>query len=242
MNLDYEFMKQTFVASLGGIPVTLFITVVSLLVAVPLGFLMAMIRDGKKHKVWKAVFDIYASFVRGVPMIVQIMLMYVLLPDILKAFVNLLHLSFDIYAVPNLAYAILLFILWTTSFLSETFRAGLHTVSKGQYEAAVSNGMNSFQAYVRIVIPQVVVSMLPVLCSNVNTLIKMTSLSFAMSVVEVTAIAKIAAGNNLCFVEAYLVTALIYILICFTVEAVFRYLEHLSAKKYKTATTVIQRG
>ena len=115
-------------------------------------------------------------------------------------------------------------------------------MSKGQYEAAVSNGMNGFQAYIRIVIPQVVISMLPVLCSNTNTLIKMTSLSFAMSVVEVTAIAKISAGNNLCYVEAYLVTALIYIIICFTVEAVFRYLEYLSAKKYKIAAATAQRG
>jgi len=226
-------MKDTFVASIRGIPVTLFITAISLLFAMPLGFIMALVRDGERHKIWKVVFDVYASFIRGVPMIVQIMLMYVLFPDILKFVADVFHLPIDIYGIPNLAYAILLFVLWTTSFLSETFRAGLHTVDKGQLEAAVSNGMTGFQGYVRIVIPQVLTNMLPVLCSNTNTLIKMTSLSFAMSVVEITAIAKIAAGNNLCYVEAYLVTALMYIIICFTVENIFRYLERHVAKKYK---------
>lgn len=233
MSLNYEFMKETFVASLGGIPVTLLITVISLTVALPMGFVMALIRDGEKYKIGKAILNVYASFVRGVPMIVQIMLMYVLFPDILKFFSDLFHWSLDVYSVPNMVYAIVLFALWTTSFLSETFRAGLHTVDKGQYEAAISNGLNSFQAYFRIVIPQILISMLPVLCTNINSLIKMTSLSFAMSVVEITAIAKIAAGNNLCFVEAYLVTALIYIILCFTVENIFKFMEKYFAKKYK---------
>ncbi|MBR4575360.1 MAG: amino acid ABC transporter permease [Lachnospiraceae bacterium] len=233
MTLNYEFMLETFVESLKGIPVTLLITAISLLAALPLGFIMALVRDGNKHKIAKAILDVYASFVRGVPMIVQIMLMYVLFPDILSLIAKALHLPIDIYGVPNIAYAILLFVLWTTSFLSETFRAGLHTVNKGQLEAAVSNGMTTFQGYTRIVIPQVLTNMLPVLCTNTNTLIKMTSLCFAMSVIEITAIAKIAAGNNLCYVEAYLVTALIYIIICFTVENIFKFMERNVSKKYK---------
>lgn len=238
MVLNYEFMRETFVASFRGIPITLFITAVSLLCAMPLGLIMALVRDGEKHKIWKMIFDVYASFIRGVPMIVQIMLMYVVFPDILKLIADVLHISIDIYGIPNLVYAMLLFVLWTTSFLSETFRAGLHTVDKGQLEAAVSNGLTEFQGYVRIVIPQVLTNMLPVLCTNTNTLIKMTSLSFAMSVVEITGIAKIAAGNNLCYVEAYLVTALIYIIICFTVESIFKYAERHISKKYKQLSAV----
>ena len=225
MSLNWAFMGETLRAALKGIPVTLELTVISLLIAVPLGFLIAVVRDSGRHPVWDKIFAVYVSYTRGTPVIVQILIVYALLPDLLKALVEALHLSLDVYAIPNIVYAIILFGLWMPAFLSEVFRAGLHSVGKGQYEAAISNGLTKTQAYTRIIAPQVFEAMLPVLCTNVNNLIKMTSLSFAMSVSEVTSIAKVAAATNLNYVEAYLVIAMIYLVLCFAVEALFHYLE-----------------
>ena len=233
MSLDWSFIGQTMLAVLRGVPVTLEVTAVSLLIAIPLGFLIAVVRDSGTHPVWNKVFAVYVSYTRGTPVIVQILIVYALLPDLIKAVIESLSLPWNVYAIPNIAYAMLLFGFWMPAFLSEVFRAGLHSVGRGQYEAAIANGLTKTRAYTRIIAPQVFEAMLPVLCTNVNNLIKMTSLSFAMSVQEVTAIAKVEAAVNLNYVEAYLCIAVIYLILCFAVEGLFKWLERRVERRVK---------
>lgn len=225
MTLNVDFMVSTFFAALAGTPVTLGLTVAAFLVAFPVGFAIAVVRTGTGHRVLKALFGVYLSYTRGTPIIVQILITYALLPDVLQAAVQALGIPFDVNGVPGIVYAVVLFAFWTTAFLSETLRAGLESVGTGQLEAAVTNGLSRRQAYLRIVAPQVVSSMLPVICTNVNSLIKMTSLSFAMAVPDITAIAQVQAGTSLSYLEAYLVIAVIYLIICLAVELAFKVAE-----------------
>lgn len=103
-------------------------------------------------------------------------------------------------------------------------------------EAALSIGMNRFQAYVRIIIPQALTAALPNICNTTVNLLKSTSLAFMMTVKDVTAIAKIDASFGYNYLEAYLVIFFIYILLCSLVQGVFHLTERAAAAYKKPAS------
>jgi len=226
MSLDYEFMKNTFFLCLKGVPVALNITAVTLLISVPLGFVIAIIRSNKKHPYLSKLLGIYISYNRGTPMIVQIYIIYNLMPYLIFYFCKRLNIDFDVYGMSNMVYAYITFSLCFTAFLAEAFRSGLGTVHKGQYEAAAVVGLSDYQCYRRIIIPQAITALLPILCTNVTGLIKMTSLAFSMAIFDITAIAKVEASADLCFIEAYLDITVIYVVLCLLVELIFKLIEY----------------
>ncbi|MDR2211298.1 MAG: amino acid ABC transporter permease [Spirochaetaceae bacterium] len=229
MHLDYQFMLDTFLLSLGGIPVTLEISLAVLVVAVPAGFLIA-IALANRVPVITQISRVYISFIRATPPILQIFIIYTSLPSLIALIAARFDGSFDIFAVNPVIYPIIVFSLSETAVLAEVFRAALNTVEGSQLEAALSVGMTRAQGYSRIVIPQALTAAVPVFCSSVTSLVKLTSLSFTMSVMEVTGIAKVQAGVGLAWLEAYLVMAMIYFVMIFTIEKLLKILEkHLRA-------------
>ncbi|MBY0200253.1 amino acid ABC transporter permease [Priestia megaterium] len=231
--LNYKFLIDTFFVALSGISITLLVTIVSLIIALPLGFLLAMTRINR-IPVIQRIAQIYVSFVRGTPIIIQIFIIYSSIPLILKAFFDKYNIQLDIYKINPIWYALIIFSFSTTALLIEVFRSALGTVKKEQLEAAYSIGLTTFQAYRRIIIQQVLVVALPNLCTTTVNLIKATSLGYAMSLPEITLNAKVAANMGYNYVEAYLDIFIIYLILCMTVEYIFKVLEkHLS--KYKMA-------
>lgn len=225
MTLKTDFMKEAFVSSLGGIPTTLALTFITLLVSFPLAFLMAKSRIEKK-KVSGRLVSTYVSVIRGTPVVLQILFLYSLLPSFLNFVIKeILQLEFNIFRMNPIVYAFLVFILNNTAVLSEVFRSALMTVSHGQMEAALSIGMSRKQAYIRIILPQAMVAALPNICNTTISLLKSTSLAFMMSVKEITAIAKMKAAYGYNYIEAYLVIAFIYIIVCTIVQILFQLIE-----------------
>ncbi|MGN0418967.1 MAG: amino acid ABC transporter permease [Acetatifactor sp.] len=225
MTLKTDFMKEAFVSSLGGIPTTLALTFITLLVSFPLAFLMAKSRIEKK-KVSGRLVSTYVSVIRGTPVVLQILFLYSLLPSFLNFVIKeILQLEFNIFRMNPIVYAFLVFILNNTAVLSEVFRSALMTVSHGQMEAALSIGMSRKQAYIRIILPQAMVAALPNICNTTISLLKSTSLAFMMSVKDITAIAKMKAAYGYNYIEAYLVIAFIYIIVCTIVQILFQLIE-----------------
>ena len=225
MTLKTDFMKEAFVSSLGGIPTTLALTFITLLVSFPLAFLMAKSRIEKK-KVSGRLVSTYVSVIRGTPVVLQILFLYSLLPSFLNFVIKeILQLEFNIFRMNPIVYAFLVFILNNTAVLSEVFRSALMTVSHGQTEAALSIGMSRKQAYIRIILPQAMVAALPNICNTTISLLKSTSLAFMMSVKDITAIAKMKAAYGYNYIEAYLVIAFIYIIVCTIVQILFQLIE-----------------
>lgn len=225
MTLKTDFMKEAFVSSLGGIPTTLALTFITLLVSFPLAFLMAKSRIEKK-KVSSRLVSTYVSVIRGTPVVLQILFLYSLLPSFLNFVIKeILQLEFNIFRMNPIVYAFLVFILNNTAVLSEVFRSALMTVSHGQMEAALSIGMSRKQAYIRIILPQAMVAALPNICNTTISLLKSTSLAFMMSVKDITAIAKMKAAYGYNYIEAYLVIAFIYIIVCTIVQILFQLIE-----------------
>jgi len=231
--LNYKFLIDTFFVALSGISITLLVTIVSLIVALPLGFLLAMTRINR-IPVIQRIAQIYVSFVRGTPIIIQIFIIYSSIPLILKAFFDKYNIQLDIYKINPIWYALIIFSFSTTALLIEVFRSALGAVKKEQLEAAYSVGLTTFQAYRRIIIQQVLVVALPNLCTTTVNLIKATSLGYAMSLPEITLNAKVAANMGYNYVEAYLDIFIIYLILCMTVEYIFKVLEK-RLSKYKMA-------
>lgn len=233
--LNYTFLIDTFFIALSGVPITLLVTIVALLIALPLGFLLALTRINQVPILnWFS--RIYVSFVRGTPIIIQIFIVYASVPLILSLFFEKYNININVYNINPIWYAFIVFSFSTTAILIEVFRSALSTVNKGQLEAAQSVGLSNFQAYRRIVIPQALVVALPNICTATVNLIKATSLGYAMSLQEITLKAKVAANVGYNYVEAYIDIFLVYIILCSLVEYGFKiYEKRLRRYKYVSA-------
>ncbi|MDR3303172.1 MAG: amino acid ABC transporter permease [Treponema sp.] len=232
MELNVEFMLKTFFLALSGIPVTLSITIVSLIVAAPLGFFYALSHI-YKIPIIRHIVTLYVSVIRGTPIVLQILIIYSLFPSLLNVMVKQAGLNISVFDLNPIVYAYIVFSLNTTATLSEVFRSALLTVDKGQLEASLAAGLSPTQTYVRIIIPQALVSALPNICNLVINLIKSTSLAFIMTVKDITAVAKIAAARGYNYIEAYLDIFVIYIMICGVTQIMFTLAEKYFSKYRK---------
>ncbi|MEK5070398.1 amino acid ABC transporter permease [Sporosarcina sp. FSL K6-1508] len=229
--LNYKFLVDTFFIALSGVPITLFITLVALLFALPLGFLLALTRINRIPVLHRFA-QVYVSFVRGTPIIIQIFIVYSSVPLLLSSLFTKFNIGMNVYDVNPIWYAFIVFSFNTTAVLIEVFRSALSTVNKGQLEAAQSVGLTDVQAYRRILIPQALVVAMPNICTATVNLIKATSLGYAMSLQEITLKSKVAANVGYNYVEAYIDIFLVYLLLCSAVEYAFKLYER-RLSKYK---------
>jgi L-cystine transport system permease protein len=231
MEINVPFMLNTFVLALGGVPVTLGLTIFSLLAGAPLGLFLALSRIYRLRVLGK-LSALYVSFMRGTPVVLQILIVYSLLPSLLNAFLKKIGSQVNIFDVNPFIYAFAVFSLNSAAGLAEIFRSAILTVDKGQMEAALASGLTPASAYRRIIMPQALVSALPNICNFTVNLIKNTSLAFIMTVKDITAVAKIAASYGYNYIEAYLDIFALYIIICGAAQWIFSSLEnHFAAYK-----------
>ena len=221
--MDIQYIISTFLKTLAGVPVTLGIMLVSIILSFFPALFLAL---GRYYKV-KGVTSfsiIYLAFIRSTPQILLILFFYSLFPSLLN---NLFKgTGINVFNIPPIAYAFVIFSLMTIGSLSEIIRSAILTVDKGQLEAAQAIGLTNSQAYIRIVFPQALRSALPNLCNLVINLVKGTSLVFVMTVKDITAIAKVEAAYGYQYFESYLVIFLMYILICGLIQFLFNKLEN----------------
>lgn len=225
MELDYTFMAETFYKVWGGIGTTLSLTALSLLIAAPIAFYMAVLRI-KGNLIGSGITQAYISFVRGTPIILQILLLYSLLPSFLNVAIKAMGSDFNVFDnVDPFWYAVVVFSLNTIALLAEVFRSALLSIPKGQLEAGVSIGLSEFQTYRKIIIPQAMVVALPAVCNITVNLIKGTSLAFLMTVKDVLAIGKIAASYGYNYIESYLDVFIVYLIVCTVVQLAYKFAE-----------------
>ncbi|GMO67168.1 MAG: amino acid ABC transporter permease [Treponemataceae bacterium] len=209
---------------LSALPVTLYLTVFAMLGGLVIALAVAVVKINKVP-VLRQICAVYVSLIRGTPIIVQLYLTYFGIPLILKYinFYNGTH--FSINNVPSIVFALVALSLNQGAYNSETIRSAILSVDKGQIEAAHSLGMTELQVLFRVIIPQAFVVALPPLGNSLIALLKETSLAFVCSVVDMTARAKILAGNNYRFFESYCSVAIIYWVLTFAVEQAVRIAE-----------------
>ncbi|MCR5493374.1 MAG: amino acid ABC transporter permease [Streptococcus sp.] len=220
--MDFSYISETFIKALAGIPVTLGIMIVSILISFFPALFLAL---GRIHKV-KGVTGfsvVYLAFIRSTPPILLILFFYSLFPSLINQVLK--ASGFNVFDINPIYYAFVIFGLMTTGSLSEIIRSSLLTVNKGQLEAALAIGLTKKQAYLRIIFPQAIKQALPNLCNLVINLVKGTSLVFVMTVKDITAIAKVEAAYGYHYFESYFVIFVIYIVICGLIQHAFKVLE-----------------
>lgn len=222
--LNYQFMVKSFWKILSALPVTLNIAIVTMFFSLILSFFIAVVRINKV-KILSKLAIIYVSFIRGTPLLVQIYLSYYGIPKFLNHMNVKFGWSLNVNNVPVIMFVYVAFILNMSAYMSETFRAAILSVEKGQMEAAISIGMSKWQAMRRIILPQAFVTALPNLGNSFISLIKDTSLAFVVSIVELMGKAKIVGAAGLNFFEVYIVVALIYWIVCIVMEGLLMSLE-----------------
>lgn len=213
---------------LHGIPVSFFILFFTVVISLPLGFLVGLVRF-KRIPVASQILAVLVSFFRGTPLIVLIFLIYNAFPDLVNNFVRGMGWDVDVYGLllGNIkVYAVVICSTFTISTLSEVFRSALTAVNSNQLEAAHSVGLSSIQAYIHIIIPQALVSAIPNIANDVVGLFKGTSLIFYMGVQDIMGVAKANAGVSYAYVEAYVDVLIVYVVLCFVMQKLFDLLEH----------------
>jgi len=113
----------------------------------------------------------------------------------------------------------------TGSYMAEIVRGGILSIDKGQFEAAHSIGMTHWQTMLNIILPQAIRNILPALSNEFVINIKDTSVLNVISVTELFFVSKSAAGNNFRYFEVFLITAVIYFVMTFTVTRILRLIE-----------------
>lgn len=230
--MDLDYIAKTFLETLKGVPTTLII----MIVAMVLSFLPALfLALGQIYKV-KGVRTfslVYLAFIRATPPILLILFFYSLFPSLLNQFLKSIGSDVDIFKLNPIYYAFIIYSLMTTGSLSEILRSAILTVDKGQLEAAQAIGLTTSQAYVRIVFPQALRSALPNLANLVINIVKGTSLVFVMTIKDITAIARVEASYGYQYFESYFVIFLQYILICGLIQWGFSILERRYIRREK---------
>lgn len=230
--MDLDYIAKTFLETLKGVPTTLII----MIVAMVLSFLPALfLALGQIYKV-KGVRTfslVYLAFIRATPPILLILFFYSLFPSLLNQFLKSIGSDVDIFKLNPIYYAFIIYSLMTTGSLSEILRSAILTVDKGQLEAAQAIGLTTRQAYVRIVFPQALRSALPNLANLVINIVKGTSLVFVMTIKDITAIARVEASYGYQYFESYFVIFLQYILICGLIQWGFSILERRYIRREK---------
>jgi polar amino acid transport system permease protein len=156
-------------------------------------------------KAWQIAGGAYVFFFRGVPMLVQLLLVYYLLP-----FVGI--------NVPPLVAAISTVALCSASYVAEILRGGFMSIPPGQLEAARMLGLSPLDMLRRIQVPQAFRLTLPSLVNEMVLLIKASSLISVVGVAEITRTAQNIAASSYRPLEAYVAAGLIYFVICGTLS------------------------
>lgn len=206
------------------LPVTLKLAIISMIIAIVLGLVLALIKV-KKVPVLRQIVGIYVSLIRGTPIIVQLYIAYFGIPMIIKYICLKNGLVYTPSNTSGMTYAIIALSINESAYIAETFRAALLSVGTGQIEAASALGMTYFQSLRRIILPETLTIALPNLGNSFIGLIKGTSLAFTCAVVEITAQGKIIGGRTYRYFEVYVSLAIIYWVLTVIVEQIIKFIE-----------------
>ncbi|MDQ6599065.1 amino acid ABC transporter permease [Bacillus salipaludis] len=194
--MDLSIIIESLPALLHATLMTIFLAVVSILIALVLGFFTALARISNLKPLAKLA-AFYVSIFRGTPLLVQVFVIYYGLPQI----------GIEMEPIPS---GILALSLNAGAYLSESFRASILSIDKGQMEASVSLGMTYGQALKRIILPQSLRIAIPTMSNTFIILIKDTSLISVITVTELLQMSSLLIAKTFEPLTIYLLAAVLY--------------------------------
>ena len=207
-----EYMLQIVPAIAGGFQVTLSLFFIVIILSVPGGLLLALLRLST-NRVVTTIVDAYVYVMRGTPLMLQILLIYYGLPFMIDGF-----------ELTDMTAAVLSFVLNYIAYLCEIFRSGIQSIPKGQYEGAKVLGFTYVQTMYKIILPQVIKRVLPPLANETMTLLKDTSLVYVLAMNDILRITRSIVQRDF-DITAFIVAGVFYLAMTFVLTKLYQYLE-----------------
>ncbi len=214
MNLDFSFLTWNVISSfvVKGLIFSVQLTLVAMIGGIVLGTALALMRlSGKRWLVMPAA--AYVNLMRSVPLVMVILWFFLLIPLIIGR-----PLGAELSSIVT-------FTLFEAAYYSEIMRAGIQSVPRGQVHAGYAVGMTYAQTMQLIVLPQAFRNMLPVLLTQTIILFQDTSLVYAIGAYDLLKGFEVAGKNFNRPVETYLVAAVLYFAICFSLSMLVKRLQ-----------------
>ena len=208
-----DYVIQILGPLLAGTAVTLQVFLLTLLLSVPLGLVLALLRVSH-FRVASGIVNGYIWLMRGTPLMLQMLFIYFALPFVPVIGVRL----------PDFPAAIVAFVLNYAAYFAEIFRAGIQSIERGQYEAARVLGLTYGQTMRRIVLPQVFKRILPPLSNETITLVKDTSLIYVLAMNDLLRAARGIVQRDFT-TTPFIVAAAFYLVMTLVLTIVFQRLE-----------------
>ena len=217
-----KILREYYLLFLKGAGYTMIMAIIGTVAGFLIGLLIAMVRTipvgenspkAKKviMKIVNAILSVYVEVVRGTPMLVQALIIHYSL------FVPL--------GIPSLPSAIIIISVNTGAYMAEIVRGGIISIDKGQFDGAHAIGMSHFQTMTNVILPQAIRNIMPSIGNEFVVNIKDSSVLSVISITELMFMAKSAGGTYMQFVPAYVICAIIYFILTFTVTRLLRALE-----------------
>ena len=209
LGIDVLFKGTNMLRLLQGLWVAMKISIVSILISMPLGILVGALMT-VKNRVVKAIFRVYLEFIRIMPQLVLLFIVY--------------------FGSTRALASVIVFVLWGTAEMGDLVRGALISIPKHQYESSEALGLNKIQTYLYIIIPQTVRRLIPLSINLITRMIKTTSLVLMIGVVEMLKVAQqIIEANRMSSPNAafgvFLVVFVLYFFACWPFSVLARVLE-----------------
>ena len=212
-----------------GFAITCLLFVFTLLFSLPLGLLISFCTMSK-IKLVKESFKVFVWVIRGVPLMLQLFIVYYL-PGMLSPtgfnpfgkIDNYLYFNLGIDNGGALLATIIAFVINYAAYFSEIFRGGIESIPKGQYEAGQVLGMTKRQIFRKVILMQVVKRIMPPISNEVITLVKDTALARVIGVIEIIKIADMFASKAIIWPLFY--AGVFYLLFVGLLSVLFNYTE-----------------
>ena len=210
LHISPSYMLQHYDVILQGAGTTLYVSLVSIAIATILALLGSIARLSS-NSIAQGVSGFYVSLIRGTPLLIQIYVIYLGLPQIGEQ-LNQLGFPFigRLFILDAVPAGILALSLNYGAYMTEIFRAGLQSISYGQREAAIALGMTPLQVMRRVVLPQAIRIIIPDVGNQFIAMQKDSALVSVMGVWEITFIANRYAWRDSKYMEMFIVAATAY--------------------------------
>ena len=217
-----KFISEYWFQFLNGTKNTLIMALTGTIAGFLIGLLIAVIRtipvsenDSKFKKIAFKVINFllsaYVEIIRGTPMLVQALIIH--------------YSIFVPMKMPSMLSAIIIISFNTGAYMAEIARGGIISVDKGQFEGAHAIGMSHFQTMFYVILPQAIRNIMPSIGNEFVVNIKDSSVLSVIAITELMFAAKQAGGAYAKFVPAYVICAVIYFILTFTVTRLLRLAE-----------------
>lgn len=203
-------IANTLILMLEGTETTLQIFLITLVLSIPLGMIVSLARLSPL-KLISRLMELYIWVMRGTPLMLQLLFVYFALP--------MIGLKFS-----DLTAALLAFTLNYAAYFAEIFRAGIQSISRGQYEAAKTLGMSYQQTMIRIILPQVIRRVLPPISNETINLVKDTSLIYILAMNDLLRVARTIVQREF-DMTPFVIAAVFYLAMTFVLTYAFKRLE-----------------